>query len=90
MYNLQYMAYSAEKTLPVGWLDGKTPSNIMPRAGFEPPTSRTTDNATTMVGHISGVQKRILDINPKQSLCHITITYLILLVYMQLVLEQYL
>ena len=37
------MAYSAEKTLPVAWLDEKkTPPTIVPPPGFEPPTSRTS------------------------------------------------
>jgi len=35
------MAYLVEKTLPVAWLDEKLPPTIVPRPGFEPPTSRT-------------------------------------------------
>ena len=40
--NLQYMAYSAEKTLPVAWLDEKNSTYyIVGRPGFEPPTFHT-------------------------------------------------
>ena len=35
------MTYSAEKTLPVAWLDKKTPAAKGPRPGFETPTSCT-------------------------------------------------
>jgi len=41
IYNLQYMAYSVEKTLPVAWLGEKLSPTIVPQLGLEPSTSHT-------------------------------------------------